>query len=134
MSGRDDNYDPTAFFGYAMPPGPLYAPTTAQTSAYQKAIAERVHEDAAGGKKFDSGKLDYTLLPIKALEDTVKVLGFGAVKYGRGNWQTVERRRYIAAAFRHLMEIAKDNELDEESGETHAAHLTCCALFLGARS
>lgn len=117
-------------------------PGKSQLSEYYKAITKRVPVDdkqdvlepcpgALGGKKFDSGKLDYTLLPFKALEDVVKVLGFGAVKYGRDNWQKVERRRYIAAAFRHLIEIAKNNELDEESGETHAAHLTCCSLFLG---
>ena len=83
------------------------------------------------GLKFDGGKSDYTLLPFNALEEVVQVLGFGASKYGRDNWQNVERQRYIAASFRHLVAIAKGDVLDEESGKAHAAHLACCALFLG---
>ena len=83
------------------------------------------------GKKFDSGKPDYTLLPFNALGGVVRVLGFGAVKYGRNNWQKVERIRYIAAAFRHLVALAKGELIDEESGESHASHLSCCSLFIG---
>jgi len=128
-------------------------PSTKELEAYFKAINDKVPADPPGehnvgfgyddkidslahtsqlGKKSDAGKPDYTLLPFKALEGTVKVLGFGAVKYGRDNWQKVERRRYIAAAFRHLIEIAKGNQTDEESGEDHADHLTCCSLFISA--
>ena len=119
--------DLTEFFNDAVP-------SEEDVAAYFKAIDARVSVDptnAVGGKKFDGGKLDYTLLPFNALEDVVKVLGFGMVKYGRDNWQMVERQRYIAAAFRHLVEIAKGNKFDDESGMSHAAHLTCCSLFLG---
>ncbi len=35
----------------------------------------------ATGRKFDGGKLEYGLLPPFALEETVKVLTFGAQKY-----------------------------------------------------
>lgn len=127
----------------AMSKGPIEpAPSVKEIEAYFKAINEAVpttKEEEEGfealqstqGRKFDSGKPDYTLLPFEALEDVVKVLGFGAVKYGRDNWQKVERQRYVAAAFRHLVSIAKGEEFDEESGQTHAAHLACCALFLG---
>lgn len=117
------------------------APSTKEVEEYFRAINAKMPPDppgeygvgfnALGGKKFDGGKPDYTLLPFEALEDTVKVLGFGAVKYGRDNWQKVEPQRYVAAAFRHLVAIAKGEEFDEESGLTHAAHLACCALFLG---
>ena len=34
-----------------------------------------------GGRKFDGNKLEYGLLPAFALEETVKVLTFGAQKY-----------------------------------------------------
>jgi Domain of unknown function (DUF5664) len=87
--------------------------------------------NSTGGKKYDAGKADYTLLPFNSLNDTVKVLGFGAIKYGRGNWQGVERQRYVAAAFRHLVAIAQGEQFDVESGLPHSAHLTCCSLFIG---
>lgn len=151
------NSELEAFFALPIPVAPkltdeeLFAMHPAQVVEYSKLINDKVPADppgehsgsfndaeidnlfpaAEGGKKFDSGKPDYTLLPFEALEDTVKVLGFGAVKYGRDNWQKVERQRYVAASFRHLVAIAKGEEFDEESGLTHAAHLTCCALFLG---
>ena len=35
----------------------------------------------AEGRKYDGGKLEYGLLPPLALEETVKVLTFGAQKY-----------------------------------------------------
>lgn len=112
-------------------------PSAKDLEAYFSAIVARVPEDttttvnAQGGKKYDQGKPDYTLLPLKALEDTVKVLGFGAQKYGRDNWKKVERQRYLAAAYRHLVAIIGGEEFDEESGMPHAAHLTCCSLFIG---
>lgn len=85
------------------------------------------------GRKFDGGKLDWTLLPVEAIEDVVKVLEFGAQKYGRSNWTKVEdgHRRYLAAAYRHLVAIQKGEQFDPESGLPHAAHAVCCLLFLG---
>ncbi len=52
------------------------------------------------GQKYDTGKPDYSLLPFEALEQVVRVLDFGAAKYGRDNWKRVEnaRNRYSAAA------------------------------------
>ena len=56
------------------------------------------------GRKFDGGKLEYGLLPPKALEATVAVLTFGAQKYERGNWKFVpeSKRRYFDAMQRHI--------------------------------
>ena len=42
-----------------------------------------------GGRKFDGGKPQYGLLPPLALEETVKVLTFGAQKYEPDNWKHV---------------------------------------------
>ena len=56
------------------------------------------------GRKFDGGKLEYGLLPPLALEETVKVLTFGAQKYERDNWKKVpdSKRRYLDAMERHI--------------------------------
>lgn len=84
------------------------------------------------GRKFDAGKLDYTLLPFEAVDEIVKVLMFGAQKYDRDNWRHVEdaMQRYTAAAFRHLTAYNKGEATDPETGISHLAHVGCCILFM----
>lgn len=88
--------------------------------------------DTAVGRKFDAGKVDYTLVPWDGLEEIVKVLEFGARKYARDNWQHVEggMQRYQAAAFRHLIAYNQGEKADPETGLSHLAHAGCCLLFL----
>lgn len=84
------------------------------------------------GMKFDNGKPDWSLLPMHLLEDTVKVLTFGAQKYDRDNWQKVEnpKERYYAALMRHLVAYNAGIPHDEETGISHLAHAMCCITFL----
>jgi hypothetical protein len=84
------------------------------------------------GRKFDGGKLEYGLLPPLALEETVKVLTFGAQKYERDNWQKVDdaKRRYFDALQRHVWAWKRGEQLDSESGINHLAHAMCCLMFL----
>jgi hypothetical protein len=82
------------------------------------------------GRKFDSEKLDWTLMPWKELEQTLEVLEFGAKKYSRDNWKHVEPARYEKAAMRHLISYVTGEKIDPESGKSHLAHLICNALFL----
>lgn len=86
----------------------------------------------SAGRKDDQNKPDWTLLPIAPVENVVKVLDFGAQKYARDNWQKVPdaRRRYAAAALRHIMAHQKGERLDPESGLPHLSHAVCCLLFL----
>ena len=62
----------------------------------------------APGRKYDKGKNLYNLIPPHALDEVVKVLTFGAVKYNepidQENWRLVSNpeQRYFAAAQRHL--------------------------------
>ena len=88
--------------------------------------------DQTKGMKFDSGKLDYTLVPWDGLEEIVKVLEFGAKKYDRDNWRKVEgaQQRYLAAAFRHLAAYSMGEKTDSETDISHLAHAGCCLLFL----
>ena len=84
------------------------------------------------GRKFDSGKLEYGLLPPQALKATVEILTFGAQKYERDNWQYVPdaKRRYFDALNRHLWAWKEGEQLDPESGKHHLAHAMCCLMFL----
>mgnify|MGYP003344596328 FL=1 len=84
------------------------------------------------GRKFDGGKLEYGLLPPKALEATVEILTFGAQKYARDNWKYVDdsKRRYFDALQRHVWAWKQGEKLDPESGKHHLAHAMCCLMFL----
>ncbi len=87
------------------------------------------------GRKDDAGKLEWALLPWSALRPVVRVLMFGAKKYGANNWQQVEdgRRRYFEATIRHLDAWWHGDQADLDTGESHLAHAACCILFLLAK-
>ena len=83
--------------------------------------------------KFDSGKVDWTLVPFEALEGMVQVLEFGAVKYSRNNWQMdngFKWTRVAASALRHLFAWLRGEDNDPESGLSHISHCQCNLLFL----
>lgn len=84
------------------------------------------------GAKYDQGKLRWSLLPWRALEEVVRVLEHGAEKYGRGSWRLVPngRERYFDALLRHAAEVAKGNLTDDETGLLHFDHIAVNALFL----
>jgi hypothetical protein len=86
--------------------------------------------ETSGGKKYDGGKLDWTLLPYDTLESVVKVMQLGADKYGRENWKKVSPERYEKAMLRHITAYLKGEEIDCESGESHLVHAICCQLFI----
>lgn len=88
--------------------------------------------DPKEGRKFDSGKPEYGLLPPIILEEIVKVMTFGAQKYARDNWKYVEdgERRYFDALQRHVWAWKRGETYDPESGLHHLAHAGCCLMFL----
>jgi hypothetical protein len=59
-----------------------------------------------------------------AILDVAKVSGFGANKYTRGGWQTVENaeQRYLDAVGRHLLAFYSGEHADKESNLPHLAH------------
>ena len=93
---------------------------------------KKMHEVSEQGKKFDGGKLRWALLPIKPIQEIIKVLMFGASKYGPNNWQNLEngKERYYEAAQRHMTAYWDGEKVDEESGKSHLAHAGCCILFM----
>lgn len=84
------------------------------------------------GEKHDTGKLRWDLLHYDAIEEVVRVLTYGAQKYDDENWKKVPglRRRYFAAAMRHLTKWWMGEKNDPESGLHHLAHASCCIMFL----
>lgn len=87
------------------------------------------------GRKDDTGKLRWGLLRrslVGPLESVIRVLMYGASKYGAENWQALENgeTRYRDALDRHLAEIDKGVLVDPDTGEPHLAHVATNALFL----
>jgi hypothetical protein len=84
------------------------------------------------GRKYDDGKIDWSLLPLEPVEAALRVMMKGAEKYSRDNWKFVPdaARRYYNAALRHLTSWQKGERLDSEWGLPHLAHALCCLLFL----
>lgn len=80
--------------------------------------------------KYDKGKPRVDLIDPNFLMELGEVLGFGAEKYGENNWQTVEPKRYKAAALRHLYQYLLGEKTDEESHKSHLVHAACNLMFL----
>ncbi len=84
------------------------------------------------GRKDDSSKLRYSLLPVGTVNQVVQVLEFGSKKYADNNWQKVPnaRTRYYDAAIRHIDAWWNGEKSDSETGLHHLAHAICCLMFL----
>lgn len=83
------------------------------------------------GLKHDQGKPRFDLIDAYATEELAKVLTFGAAKYAEENWRKgISFKRLIAAAKRHINAIEQNQDLDSETGLSHAAHAMCCMMFL----
>lgn len=76
------------------------------------------------GNKFDQEKVDLHVLDPLFVEGTARVSQFGEQKYGRSNWKKgLTQTRIINAIRRHLAQIEKGEDLDDESGFHHAYHI-----------
>lgn len=83
------------------------------------------------GTKLDLDKPRMELLDPGWLEEVARVMTFGAKKYADNNWRSgIRLSRLIGAAFRHLLAILRGEDIDPESGFSHSAHLSCCAMFI----
>ena len=101
---------------------------------YNHAVEEfkEYYEPLVQGRKDDSAKIRYSLLPVGTVNQVVQVLEFGSKKYADNNWQKVEnsRTRYYDAAMRHIDAWLNGDLKDAETGLPHLAHAICCLMFL----
>ena len=89
------------------------------------------------GRKDDSGKDPWHLAPWDAFLAVVKVLAFGAGKYGDRNWEKgMAWGRVYRATISHLTawwmreDGGKGPGRDPETGMSHLWHAGCCIMFL----
>ena len=81
--------------------------------------------------RHNSDKLRYDLIPPLANRECAKVWTKGLDKYPAGNWEKgMPWSEVIASALRHLEAIRLGEDIDQESGCLHAAHLQCNAQML----
>lgn len=93
----------------------------------------RVKDLKVSGVKNDQGKLRYDLVPYNAFREVVKVLTFGASKYDEENWRKVPewRKRYFAAAMRHILDgWGAGEQNDPESKTHHLSNAITCLMFI----
>ena len=88
--------------------------------------------EPALGRKFDSGKPRYSLLPPHALEEVAKVLTYGSLKYADHNWMKIENPddRFFSAANRHMWAWQKGEKTDSENGCSHLAAAIASLMFI----
>lgn len=86
----------------------------------------------SNGRKFDTGKPRWSLLPTRAVQRIIDVLEVGALKYDVDNWKCVPdaSTRYYDALMRHVHAWRDGETCDPETGLHHLAHAGCCLLFL----
>ena len=91
-----------------------------------------VEQPESQGRKDDSAKRRYSLLPKGTVNSVVDVLEFGSKKYADNNWQKVPnaKNRYYDAALRHIDAWFSGEIKDSETGLPHLAHAICCLMFL----
>lgn len=92
---------------------------------------ETPYNKPGAGVKFDQGKLQWNLLPMKSLRGAVRVMMKGAVKYAPWNWRKgMPWSQPYNALQRHLDAWMEGEDLDPDSGENHLDHAICELLFL----
>lgn len=83
------------------------------------------------GTRENKGKPRWSLVPQSSFIPMVRVLEFGADKYGIGNWQKGLSVTEICESLkRHLDAFMEGEDDDPESGLTHVGHIQCNAMFL----
>ena len=87
------------------------------------------------GVKYDSGKTQWSYLPLEPIKAVIDVMTYGDKKYPAedgSNWKRVKdsRKRYYNATMRHLTSWFDGEKNDPESGLHHLAHACSNILFL----
>jgi hypothetical protein len=93
---------------------------------------EKLVQQQQQAMRFNSGKAQYSLIDLHALEQCARVLEFGAKKYARNNWKKgLPLTQILDSMLRHIAALSSGEFIDPESGLPHIGHIQCNALFLG---
>jgi hypothetical protein len=91
-----------------------------------KGIGDINSSEKGTGARYNTGKPDYSLIPLCTLEDEAKVWMYGEQKYAAYNWtRGMPWSVPFACAMRHLAAWQRGEENDPESNLPHLAHAMC---------
>jgi len=103
-------------------------------------ITEEYHRQMEEGKpkrgdlKWDTGKLDYTLLEPLFLKELATIMTLGEKNHpkvdGEPSWRLVEPEAYLKALLRHIQAYRLGEQIDQEMGTRHLAHVAVNAMFV----
>ncbi len=87
--------------------------------------------------RYNEGKPDHTYLEEEVRDGIAKVMEYGATKYSRDNWKnsinTESHDQFqhdiVASLLRHAFAVASGDLVDDESGQSHMAHVACNAMM-----
>ena len=83
------------------------------------------------GKKNDTGKLRFDLIPVEPLRKVAEVYSIGSRKYVDRNWEKgLQWGRVFAALQRHAWAFWNGEQVDKDDGQHHLASVVWCALAL----
>ena len=81
-------------------------------------------------ERHNIGKLRWDLVDWSSVEEMLKVLEFGAIKYSADNWKKgLNKKEILESTQRHLISLFQDETKDPESQLHHAGHIMCNMLF-----
>ena len=87
--------------------------------------------DTTVGRKDDTGKLRFDLLPVFPLLKIAEVYTIGAKKYADRNWEKgMAWGRIFAAMMRHAWKWWGGEKTDPMDGQHHLASVAWCAMAL----
>lgn len=107
--------------------------TGGKTSEFGAPAVGDLNSQAKGsGARFNSGKPDYSMIPMHLLEEIALVFMYGAKKYDDWNWaKGMKWSVPFACMMRHSFRFFFLGERnDKESGYSHLAHIGCNLLML----
>ena len=106
-------------------------------SHFAKLLAEQFKNDMENwymkpkGKKYDTDKLRFDLIPIHPLRELANVYTIGANKYDDRNWELgINYSRLYAALQRHVTAFWNGEDFDQEDGQHHLASVVWCAFAI----
>lgn len=97
----------------------------------QKRLIKSKSTLTAGGKKFDGGKAQISLVSPIAIFKLAQVMTDGAQRYDSHNWRKGFKWSRIAdSAHRHLSIWIAGMDKDPDSGRSNLAHCMACIMML----
>lgn len=82
--------------------------------------------EIGSGARYNDGKAAFDLIALCTLEDEARVWEYGRRKYASWNWaKGMPWSVPLGCILRHLAAWQRGEDLDQESGLPHLAHISC---------